>query len=140
MKKTICRLTVYFDDPFWIGLYEREYDGWYEASKIIFGAEPKDGEVYAFLLHHWNGLRFSPPVSAEKREKEQPINPKRMQRAVRRTLERAGCGTKAQRALAAWREQEKRVRCVRTREQREREAAERFEKRRQRQKEKHRGH
>ena len=60
MQKVESRLTVFFDNPFWVGVYERVADGKLEACKITFGAEPKDDEVYEFLLLHWNTLRFSP--------------------------------------------------------------------------------
>lgn len=55
------RLTILFDDPFWIGLYEREDDTEYSVCRIVFGAEPRDQEVYAYLLEHWRTLRFSRP-------------------------------------------------------------------------------
>ena len=58
-------LTILFEDPFWIGLYERIIEDKYEVSKIIFGAEPKDYEVYDFLLKNWNKLRFSPVVEID---------------------------------------------------------------------------
>lgn len=48
MDTGVSKLTVLFEDPFWIGLYEREYNGRYEVCKITFGAEPKDYEVYDF--------------------------------------------------------------------------------------------
>ena len=51
-------LTILFQDPFWIGLYEREEDGQYQACRIVFGAEPRDQEVYLFLLENWRKLRF----------------------------------------------------------------------------------
>ena len=43
------RLNVLFDDPFWVGIFEREYEGRYEAARVVFGAEPKDYEVYEFF-------------------------------------------------------------------------------------------
>ena len=55
------RLTILFDDPFWIGLYEREDGTEYSVCRIVFGAEPRDQAVYAYLLEHWRTLRFSPP-------------------------------------------------------------------------------
>ena len=139
MRTATCRITVYFDDPFWAMLYEREGEGWYEASRTVFGAEPKDCEVYAFLLQNWRWLRFSPPVQAGERT-HRPDNPKRRQRAARRAVEQAGMGTKAQQALAAQREQGKQACRVRTREGKEREAEERYEKHRQKRREKHKGH
>lgn len=35
-------LTILFEAPFWIGLYERTDGGKYEVCKITFGSEPKD--------------------------------------------------------------------------------------------------
>lgn len=35
-------LTVMFEAPFWIGVYERFDEGYYEVCKITFGSEPKD--------------------------------------------------------------------------------------------------
>lgn len=139
MRTATCRITVYFDDPFWAMLYEREGEGWYAASRTVFGAEPKDCEVYAFLLQNWRRLRFSPPVQAGERT-HRPDNPKRRQRAARRAVKQAGMGTKAQQALAAQREQGKQACRVRTREEKEREAEERYEKHRQKRREKHEGH
>lgn len=139
MRTVTCRVTVYFDDPFWAMLYERESGGWYEASRTVFGAEPKDYEVYAFLLQSWKQLRFSPPVQAGP-QPYRPDNPKRRRRAARKAVEQAGAGTKAQQALAAQREQGKQARRVCTRAEKEREAEERYEKHRQKRREKHKGH
>ena len=139
MRTVTCRVTVYFDDPFWAMLYEREGEGWYEASRTVFGAEPKDYEVYAFLLQNWKQLRFSPPVQAGERT-HRPDNPKRRQRAARKAVEQVRTGTKAQQVLAAQREQGKQARRVRTREEKEREAEERYKKHRQKRREKHKGH
>ena len=47
-------LTILFEAPFWIGLYERTDNGKYEVCKITFGSEPKDYEVYEFLLKNWH--------------------------------------------------------------------------------------
>ncbi|MDO4270472.1 MAG: YjdF family protein [Eubacteriales bacterium] len=139
MRKVKCCLTVYFEDPFWVGLYERESGDGYEVSKITFGAEPGDGEVHAFLLENWRRLRFSPPMRAgEMRDRR--VNPKRMQRAVKRALTERPAGTKAQQALAAQREQGKQARRARTRAERESEEAERFARAQQKRKEKHKGH
>lgn len=42
-------LTVFFEAPFWVGVYERMDGERYEVCKITFGAEPKDYEVWEFL-------------------------------------------------------------------------------------------
>ena len=45
-------LTVFFEEPFWVGVYERQSGNRLEVCKITFGAEPKDYEVYDFLLRN----------------------------------------------------------------------------------------
>lgn len=41
MEKVKVAMTVLFEEPFWIGIYEREDGESYQAAKILFGAEPK---------------------------------------------------------------------------------------------------
>ena len=139
MTDVSSKFTVYFEDPFWVGVYERECRGRYEVCKITFGAEPKDREVYAFLLENRRFLKFSRPVGV-RRSAEKRVGPKRMQREIERQLRRPGTGTKAQQALQAARECGKTERRIRTREQREQEAQRQYDLRRQKQKEKRRGH
>ena len=99
-------LTILFEAPFWIGLYERTDNGKYEVCKITFGSEPKDYEVYEFLLKNWHKLKFSPPIQAEIAI-ERKINPKRMQREIQSQLQDKGIGTKAQQALKLQHEEDK---------------------------------
>ena len=139
MNQIGSKLTVYFEEPFWVGVYEREANGKYELCKITFGAEPKDYEVYRFLLDNGNDLRFSPSIEAAAGD-DHPKNPKRMQRAAQKAVQNTGAGTKAQQALKLQQEQGKRERKIRSKEQREAEAARQFELRQEKRKEKHRGH
>ena len=103
MESVFARLTVCFEDPFWVGVYERWENNRLSVSRIVFGAEPKDYEVYAYLLAAWNHMRFSPAVTARV-PPQQSGNPKRRQRAIRRALERPVGSTKAQQALQAEKE------------------------------------
>lgn len=80
MGTRMVRLTVLFEPPFWIGLCEREEDGQYAVCRIVFGAEPREQEVYAFVLANWHRLRFSPALAAETTA-ERHRNPKRVQQA-----------------------------------------------------------
>ena len=109
-------LTILFEAPFWIGLYERTDSGKYEVCKITFGSEPKDYEVYDFLLKNWHKLKFSPPIQTEVAI-ERKINPKRMQREIQSQLQDKGIGTKAQQALKLQHEQCKLERKTKSREQ-----------------------
>ena len=78
MDAEICKLTVFFEKPFWVGVFERVEEGKLSVSKVTFGVEPKDYEIYAFILRHYYDLKFSPAVAAV--EKEAKKNPKRVQR------------------------------------------------------------
>ena len=98
MKPAVSTLTISFEAPFWVGLYEREEEGLYQVCKIPFGAEPKDYEVYAFLQRHWKDLTFSPPLPTGTVPRTR-INPKRLQREIRKQLQAPAIGTKAQQAL-----------------------------------------
>lgn len=131
-------ITILFENPFWIGLYERIYNNQYEVCKITFGAEPKDYEVYDFLLQNWHKLKFSPPVKADRSE-ERKINPKRMQREINSQLQNKGIGTKAQQALKLQHEQSKVNSKLQKRENKEAEKERQFTLRQEKKKTKHKG-
>lgn len=46
-------LTVYFDPPFWVGLFQREDSDGCRVCKITFGGEPREQEVLDLILHCW---------------------------------------------------------------------------------------
>lgn len=85
MDEVICKLTVFFENPFWVGLFERIENNSLYVAKITFGAEPKDYEVYGFILKNYYNLQFSPAVPTV--VKETKINPKRMQRQIKKQLQ-----------------------------------------------------
>ena len=139
METGYANITVRFEDPFWVLLYERGGGGSYEACKLPLGAEPGDQEVYAFLLEHWRHLKFSPPVAAGG-PPDRKVNPKRARREARRAVQPAAPGTKAQQALALQREEGKAARVRKTRVEREAEEARKFALRREKRREKRKGH
>lgn len=132
------KLTVFYDGFFWVGIFERIQDGKLEACKITFGVEPKDYEVYEFLLQNWNKLRFSSPIDVNK-SKDGKINPKRMQRVIKKQLELRGIGTKSQQALKLQKEEKKMIHKEKRRKKKEEEKQRQFELKQQKRKEKHRG-
>lgn len=139
MEQLCAQITVFFQDPFWVGVWERREGNRLEVCKITFGAEPRDYEVYDHLLRRYQTLRFSPPVEAGALPAA-TTNPKRMQRIIRRQLEGAPVGTKAQQALKLQQQEGKQARKAKSRRQREEEARRAFSIRQQKRKEKHRGH
>ena len=85
MKTIKCKLTVYFAEPFWVGVFERICDGKLSVAKVTFGAEPKDYDIQEFVLKHYYDLQFSPAV--ETIVKKDKKNPKRVLRDVKKQLE-----------------------------------------------------
>ena len=61
------KLTVFFEAPFWIGVFERIERRKLSVCKVVFGAEPKDYEVWEYLLKNYSRLRFSPSVETKER-------------------------------------------------------------------------
>ena len=137
MDSLFTKLTVFFEDPFWVGVFERIEGDRLSVCKVTFGAEPKDYEVSAYLLKNFSRLRFSPSVEIV--IKQEAANPKRLQRQLRKQATCCGIGTKSQQALQLQREENKLERKAVSREQREAEVQRRFELRQQKRKEKHRG-
>ena len=89
MESTSASLTVFFEDPFWVAVYQRMECGRLRAAKVVFGKEPKECEIYAYFLNHWGKLRFGPPVEAQA-PKDLGKNPKRVQRQVKGQLQTKG--------------------------------------------------
>ena len=138
MDGTGAKLTVFFEDPFWVGVFEQTSGGKLSACKVTFGAEPKDYEVWKFVLRHYYELKFSPAVEAEIRPAAG--NPKRRQRDAGKQTREPGIGTKSQEALKMQHEEMKAEHRQDGRERREAETRRLFELRQQKRKEKHRGH
>ena len=131
-------LTVYYDGQFWVGLAEHVEGGRYGIARIVFGAEPSDEEILQFVASKWEKLAF---FGDEATETKRPAkNPKRRAREAAKALKQPAMSTKAQQALANQRETMKRE-SARARSQRRADEAEaRFEQRKLKRKQKHRGH
>ena len=138
MDKASGKLTVYFEEPFWVGVFERIEDGKLSVAKVTFGAEPKDYEVQKYIQKYYFSLKFSPAVDTVVKDIKR--NPKRMQREAKKQMQETGIGTKSQQALKLQQEQNKQERKVRSREKKEADELRMFELKQQKKREKHRGH
>jgi len=125
------KFTVFFDDPFWVGVYERMDNDKLEVARIVFGTEPKDYEIYEFMLKNFYNLRFSPPVDVDTASGRK-VNPKRVQRQINRQLSQKGIGTKAQQALKLQQEEGKKDRHQFNKQKRQEEEKKMFDLKQQR--------
>ena len=136
---TTGSLTVMFEDPFWIGLFEMTDNEGLHVCKVTFGAEPTEKEVMEYIDQNWHRLRFSQAVEAPPTT-ENRKNPKRQLREAKKQMQSQGIGTKSQQALKLQQEQNKTERKQRSKAEREAEKQRQFDLRQAKKKEKHKGH
>jgi hypothetical protein len=95
---SLCTLTVFFEDPFWVGVFERLDERSCSAAWVVFGGEPSNPEVYTYLFNSYRLLELSASLPGDVRAMK-AASFKRRQREARRTAETAGFSSKAQEAL-----------------------------------------
>lgn len=135
---TSIKLTVFFSDPFWIGVFETWEENIYRVSKVTFGQEPKDIEIYQFLLRNFYSLQFSKEQSGDTlKNVDKKENPKRIQRKIKKETKSSGIGTKAQVALKKQYEDNKKTRKQRCKQQKEEEIKRKFQLKQKKRKNKH---
>ncbi len=83
---TTIKATIFFEKRYWVGTFERTDKEGYAVAKHIFGPEPTNPEVYDFVVNRYQELKFG-----ELKEINiiiQRMNPKRVQREIRREMAR----------------------------------------------------
>lgn len=138
---TSIKLTVLFNKPFWIGVFEVYENKGYKVCKVTFGAEPKDEEIHQFILKEFKNLKFSSIISnLDKKLFIKRENPKRLQRKVRKETKNEGVGTKAQIALKKQYEESKLINKRINKERKNKMEERKFQLKQIKKKEKHKGH
>lgn len=87
MDKISGKLTVLFEEPFWVGIFERQDGKKYEACRVVFGAEPKEVEVYEFILERFFSLDFG-SIKLEKCDQRQHWIQKNAEKSKKGTRKR----------------------------------------------------
>lgn len=136
------KATIYYEDFFWVAVFERTDKQGYAAARKIFGGEPADAEIYQFVLNNFDELQFGPAKAFELKIKR--TNPKRVQRMVRKEMEEIKKtqrpSTLAQDYMREELEKKKMNKKIISKEQKETLKEQRFQLKQQKRKEKQRGH
>jgi hypothetical protein len=132
------KCTIAFENPFWVGIFERLDERGYSAARFVFGSEPSEAELHRFALQEYLRLEFSQPGPPPEKNAA-PDGFKRRLREARKALAEPVSGTRAQQAIQAEYERRKEERQEVSREAREAEEQRQFQLRQERKKEKHRG-
>lgn len=136
------KATIFYENRFWVGTFERTDKEGYAVARHIFGSEPSDPEIYDFVLNHYHELQFG--QLKEVSIQIQRMNPKRVQREVRREMERmketARPSTLAQDYMREELEMKKKERSSISSAEKQARKDEQFAMKQEKRKEKHRGH
>lgn len=137
MDRVTIVLRVYFEQGKWIGVFERIEEEMLCVHKIYFDHEPKDYEVYAYVLHH--ELIFSKTNAVPFVKQKAIKSAKRRIREATLEVHKCGISTKSQISLQLELQQRKdsRKQSRKVQKQQEKEAA--FKQRQAKRKSKHRG-
>ena len=133
-------LTIFFEDPFWVGVVEQQSDGRLQVARHLFGAEPAPGEVLQFVQRQMVRLieRSSVAVAVETAA-PRAVRPKRAAREASRALAQRGSSTQSQAAIRLQLEQNKQIHKQRSKAEREAEATYKRQLKLEKAKARHRG-
>ena len=137
MKKISGKLTVFFENPFWVGIFENFENDNLSVCKVTFGSEPKEYEIYDFILKKFYNLRFSNEMKSNFREKAK--NPKWRQREIKKELQSKKFLKKSEEILKLQYEENKKERKVKTKQEKELEKQRKFLLKQEKKKQKHKG-
>lgn len=132
------KLIVCFKDPFWVGIFEIIENNTLKTCRVVFGSEPKDYQVYEFVLDNYYKLIFSKPIKAKNNHNK--INPKRLQRKISTEMKKKTISTKAQEAISLQRELNKLARKKKSSKQKNYMKELKFQKKQEKKKQKKKGH
>ena len=137
MKKISGKLTVFFENPFWVGIFENFENDNLSVCKVTFGSEPKEYEIYDFILKKFYNLRFSNEMKSNFNEKVK--NPKRRQREIKKEIQSKKFLKKSEEILKLQYEENKKERKVKTKQEKEFEKQRKFLLKQEKKKQKHKG-
>lgn len=131
-----CKLTVFFQNQFWVGIFEGESENEYSVARVVLGSEPTEAQLYEFILKNYNQIPFK-KIQSQIFSTQKKTNYKRLQREVKKQQKEKGMGTKAQNAIKLQHESAK---VERRRKRKESERDKMYELKQMKKKEKHKGH
>ena len=137
-SKNLIKIRVLFEEPFYIGVFEKVENDKVYVAKVTFGKEPKDKELNVYLNENYYKLKWQ--ISDEIFKDNEIKNPKRKQREARKEMLKKMVGTKSQNAIKKQYEENKVINKKKKKENKELLNKKKFELKQEKKKEKHKGH
>lgn len=94
MEDNSGSLTVYYEEPFWVGVFERVEDGKLYVANVVFGSEPSYKKIFEFIKDNYHKLQLGRVLDLQ--IKTEIKNPKRRLKEAKKEICHRGVGTKAQ--------------------------------------------
>lgn len=91
-------LIVFFDPPFWVGIFEQSDADTYRVARHVFGAEPTEPQLLELARHGFKDLIFTNPVDLVSVEKHE-VGYKRRMREIRAAMKHPAASTRSQQIL-----------------------------------------
>lgn len=133
------KMTVLYESPFWVGIFERMESGKYQAARFVFGAEPTEPQLLEFALTDFLSLQFSQSAHNTAVE-EGSVNFKRRMREIKKQMDIPVGSTRAQQVIKKEYEAHAVEREINHRDERDADEERRFRLKQAKRAEKHRGH
>ncbi len=141
--KNEYNITITFDDPFWIALFECRQGKTYSVAKEVIGtSEPRNSDIVLFFNQlDYARLSYSTPT-AEKQKEMKKVSFKKQQRIIRKSTGNEPFKyvfSKAHIELKKMMDEKKEVRKTISKEKKEEMKQFKFDLKQQKRKEKHKG-
>jgi len=93
-KRVTSVFTIFFEDPFWVGVLEENYNGINYMGKHIFGAEPSNSELLQFYIYEFENIKKIKISEADTETGK--MNFKKSVSKAKKIQSRIGAGTNSQ--------------------------------------------
>lgn len=81
---SVGSFSVFFEDPFWVGVFENYDNGILKVAKITFYKEPTERELQEFLIENYDKIKFFEQKDSISTTKK--MNPKRKLREAKKQM------------------------------------------------------
>lgn len=135
----MIQLVVFYDEQFWLAVFEKIESDSMQVLKKIYPTEPKESDLYDFILNQWQGMCFSEEMSIKQKENK-TLSYKKQQQKVKKELDNNGISTKSQMAIQLQREQNKKQKRQLSQFEKEQQKRIKFNLKQAKKKEKKKGH
>ena len=86
--------TIFFEDPFWVGILEENYNDINYMGKHIFGAEPSNSELLQFYIYRLDKIKKI--KTSETNIETEKMGFKKSLNKSKKIQNKTGVGTKSQ--------------------------------------------